>query len=88
MEPLCCSAAAKTNKAATKPSEQKRTEDDDDDDDDDVFLALLAERKGTGSKSQRTQISKSIRKHLRRALREQRNGRIEHVLGEFRDLDA
>ena len=40
-----------------------------------------------GSKSQRAQISKSIRKHLRRALREQRNGRIKHVLDEFKDLD-
>ena len=39
------------------------------------------------SKSQRAQISKSIRKHLRRALREQRNGRIQHVLEEFKDLD-
>ena len=38
------------------------------------------------SKSQRAQISKSIRKHLR-ALREQRNGRIQHVLEEFKDLD-
>ena len=53
----------------------------------DVFDALLAERRRTGSKSQRAQISKSIRKHLRRALREQRNGRIKHVLDEFKDLD-
>ena len=63
-------------------------DDDDDDDDDVVLLASLAEQRRTGSKSQRTQISKSIRKHLRRALREQRNGRIEHVLGAFGDLDA
>ena len=54
---------------------------------DDVFHALLAERRGTTSKSQRAQLFKSIRKHLRRAVREQRtgfrkkNGRIEHVLG-------
>ena len=39
------------------------------------------------SNSQRAQISKSIRKHLRGAFREQRNGRIEHVLDEFKDLD-
>jgi len=32
-------------------------------------------------------ISKSIRKHLRRALREQRHGRIKHVLDEFKVLD-
>ena len=95
LEPLWCPASAKTNKAATKPSEQKGIGDDDDDDDDDVddddvvvLLASLAEQRRTGSKSQRTQISKSIRKHLRRALREQRNGRIEHVLGAFGDLDA
>ena len=103
MEPLCCPASAKTNKAATKPSEQKGQDDDDDDDDDDgdddddvddddddddVLLASLAQQRRTGSKSHRTQISKSIRKHLRRALREQRNGRIEHVLGAFGDLDA
>ena len=54
---------------------------------DDVFHALLAERRITRSKSQRAKLSKSIRKHLRRALREQRNGRIEHVLDEFKDLD-
>ena len=32
-------------------------------------------------------MNTNIRKHLRRALREQRNGRIQHVLEEFKDLD-
>ena len=54
---------------------------------DDIFHALLAERRRTRSKSQRAKLSKSIPKHLRRALREQRNGRIKHVLGELKDLD-
>ena len=69
-----------TNKTATKRYGQEVVYDD-------VFHALLAERRRTGSKSQRAQISKSIRKHLRRAIREQRNGRIKHVLDEFKDLD-
>ena len=53
-----------------------------------VFHALLAERRGTTSELRRATLSKSIRKHLRRALREQRNGRIEHALDEFKDLDC
>ena len=80
LEAMCCRASAKTNKTATKRYGHEVVYDD-------VFHALLAERRKTGSKSQRAQISKSIRKHLRRALREQRNGRIKHVLDEFKDLD-
>ena len=69
LESMVCRASAKTNKNATKRYGQQVVNDD-------VFHALLAERRRTGSKSQRAQISKSIRKHLRRALREQRNGRM------------
>ena len=39
------------------------------------------------SKSHRAQLSKSIRRHLLRALGEQRNARIQHVLHEFKVLD-
>ena len=80
LESMCCRASAKTNKTATKRCGQEVVYDD-------VFHALLFERRRMRSKSQRAQISKSIRKHLRRALREQRNGRIKHVLDEFKDLD-
>ena len=80
LESLCCRASAQENKTATKRPGQKVVYDD-------VFYDLLAERRRTRSKSQRAKLSKSIRKHLRRALREQRNGRIEHVLDEFKDLD-
>ena len=80
LESMCCRASAMTNKTATERYGQEVVYDD-------VFHALLVERRRTGSKSQRAQISKSIRKHLRRALREQRNGRIKHVLDEFKDLD-
>ena len=80
LEAMCCRASANTNKTATKRYGQEVVYDD-------AFHALLAERRRMGSKSQRAQISKSIRKHLRRALREQRNGRIKHVLDEFKVLD-
>ena len=75
LESFCCRASAQENKAATKRPGQKVIVIYDD-----VVHALLAERRRTRSKSQRAKLSKSIRKHLRRALREQRNGRIEHVL--------
>ena len=81
LESLCCRASAQENKAATKRPGQRVIYDD-------VFHALLAERRKTRSKSQRAKLSKFIRKHLRRALREHRNGRTEHVLDdEFKDLD-
>ena len=80
LESLCCRASAQENKAATKRPGQKVIYDD-------VFHALLAERRRTRSKSQRAKLSKFIRKHLRRAFREHRNGRTEHVLDEFKDLD-
>ena len=79
--PLCHRASAQTNKAGTTRPGQKIVHDH-------VFHALLAERRRTRSKSQRAQLSKSIRKHLRRALREQKNGRMEDVLNEFKDLDC
>ena len=78
---MCAQEGATTCRAsATKRPGQKVRYDV-------VFHSLLAERKGTTSKSQRATLSKSIRKHLRRAFREQRNGWIEHVLDEFKDLD-
>jgi len=78
--PLCCRTYAQENEAATKRPGQKQIFDD-------VFHALLAEGRRTRSKSQRAKLSKSIRKHLRRALRNQRHGRFEHVSNEFKDLD-
>ena len=68
LESFCCRASAQENKAATKRPGQKVI----------VIYDDVVQR--TRSKSQRAKLSKSIRKHLRRALREQRNGRIEHVL--------
>ena len=54
---------------------------------DDYFQSLLAERRATTCRHRRAEISKTIRKELRRRLRRQRAQRIEFVLGEFASLN-
>ena len=54
---------------------------------DDVIHTSLAEWRRTKSKSERTKVPKSIWKHLRRARREKKNGRIGHILDDFKDVD-
>ena len=51
------------------------------------FQSLLEQRKLVKSPRPRAELSKKIRKQLRRKLREQRASRIQHVLEEFSALD-
>ena len=51
-----------------------------------IIQTLIQERRGCRDKTQRTILSKQIRKHLRANMRQKRNKRLNDILAEFRDL--
>ena len=81
LESVCRHAASKAsgNSMANAMQQQFR---------DDFFQSFLAERKATTCRHRRAEISKTIRKELRRRLRRQRAQRIESVLNEFASLNC
>ena len=51
-----------------------------------VLQDLLQRRRAAHDRSERTNLSKVIRKHLRRNMRRRRNARVSQILAEFQDL--
>ena len=76
LESVCKYAVSKTSRTCTANTLQQQFQDD-------YIQSLLAERKATACRHRRAEISKTIRKEIRRKLRRQRAQRIESVLEEF-----
>ena len=53
---------------------------------DDVLHDLLQRRRAAHDRSERANLSKLIRKHLRQNMRRRRNARVSQILAEFQDL--
>ena len=51
-----------------------------------ILQDILQRRKAARDRSERTNLSKVIRKHLRQNMRTRRNARVSQILAEFQDL--
>ena len=74
---LCCRNAAEKSRSSAPTVEPWQNP---------IIQILIQERRGCRDKTQRTILSKQIRKHLRTNMRQKRNKRLNDILAEFRDL--